>query len=44
MHEMYDRHIRGMTEVATQGDLDTANGVLRRLERFWGTSMNYVAR
>jgi hypothetical protein len=33
-----------MTEVATQADLDTANAVLRRLERFWGTSMNYVAR
>lgn len=44
MHEMYDRHVRGMTEVTTQGDLDTANGTLRRLERFWGTSMNYATR
>jgi hypothetical protein len=44
MHEMYDRHVRSMTEVASESDLDTANGTLRRLERFWGTSMNYVAR
>jgi hypothetical protein len=44
MHEMYDRHVRGMTEVATQADLDTANGTLRRLERFWGTSMSYATR
>ena len=44
MHEMYDRHVRSMTEVATQGDLDTANGTLRRLERFWGTSMSYAGR
>jgi len=44
MNEMYDRHVRSMTEVATQGDLETANGTLRRLERFWGTSMSYAAR
>ena len=44
MNEMYDRHVRSMTEVATQGDLDTANATLRRLERFWGTSMSYATR
>jgi len=44
MNEMYDRHVRSMTEVATENDLATANGTLRRLERFWGTSMNYATR
>ncbi|MGH6891983.1 MAG: MarR family winged helix-turn-helix transcriptional regulator, partial [Dongiaceae bacterium] len=44
MNEMYDRHVRSMTEVASQGDLETANGTLRRLERFWGTSMSYASR
>jgi hypothetical protein len=41
---MYNRHVRSMTEVATQGDLDACNSTLRRLERFWGTSMSYAGR
>jgi hypothetical protein len=42
MHEMYDRHLKAMTaEVASEGDLDGVNGTLRKLERFWATSMDY---
>jgi DNA-binding MarR family transcriptional regulator len=42
MHEMYDRHLKTMTaEVASEGDLDGINVTLRKLERFWATSMDY---
>src|SRR5215467_5800268 len=45
MHEMYDKHLKNMTaEVANENDLDGINGVLRRLERFWATSMDYARR
>ena len=41
---------RGGVELLTlgglrlQNDLETANSTLRRLERFWGTSMSYATR
>ena len=42
MHEMYDRHLKTMTaEVANESDLDGINVTLRKLERFWATSMDY---
>ena len=42
MHEMYDRHLKTMTaEVANENDLDSINVTLRKLERFWATSMDY---
>ena len=44
MHEMYDRHVNSMKEVASQSDLDSLNAILRRLERFWTTSMSYPNR
>lgn len=44
MNEMYDRHVASMKEVAQQADLDAANATLRRLERFWSTSMSYTGR
>ncbi len=44
MHEMYDRHVNSMKEVASQADLDSVNGTLRRLERFWTTSATYAGR
>ena len=45
MHEMYDRHLKAMTaEVANESDLDGINVTLRRLERFWASSMDYARR
>ena len=45
MHGMYDKHLGAMTsEVANENDLDGINHTLRRLERFWATSMDYARR
>jgi len=45
MHGMYDKHLGAMTsEVANETDLDGINHTLRRLERFWATSMDYARR
>lgn len=45
MDEMYDRHLKAMSsEIATQGDLETINTTLRRIERFWAHGLSYALR
>ncbi len=45
MHAMYERHAQDLGKgIASMEDLQTANVLLRRIERFWSSSMDYSAR
>jgi len=45
MGEMYERHVKAMAgEVASESQFDAINQTLRRLERFWATSVDYLPR
>lgn len=45
LHAMYDRHVQELAKgVVSQEDLQAANTLLRRLERFWSSSMDYSSR
>ena len=45
MHSMYERHAQDLTRgVASNEDLQAANLLLRRIERFWANSMDFSSR
>ena len=45
MHSMYERHAQDLGRgVASNEDLQAANLLLRRIERFWANSMDYSSR
>jgi DNA-binding MarR family transcriptional regulator len=42
MHAMYERHVQALGQgVLGEADIDAANQTLRRLERFWASSIDY---
>jgi DNA-binding MarR family transcriptional regulator len=42
MHAMYERHCVALAQnVLPEADIDAANQTLRRLERFWASSIDY---
>jgi DNA-binding MarR family transcriptional regulator len=45
MHSMYERHAQDLGRgVASNEDLQAANLLLRRIERFWANSMDFSSR